>query len=294
MKNNYFLLLTLLFLTACQGTQGLPVKARSEVVVTAPVESLATSEPVAEVPECMEIDYALPSLEEMLDSAAAIVTGEVEALSEPGLSLTNFPLYEVTFKVGQVLRGTQQTGQSLIVVVGGNCPQQGFIQPGEQLLLFLEERPIFSDHLALYPYGKYVLTEDGRLINAFDESLNTTLQALIAVTGEEGQLAPTITVTEVGISPGGRILFRGGSTLPNGTCLLTQLSSRDKPVVWWPLDQCATVQGGRWQISVPLGEGEAPVELDATKSYELFVWQRDHPAVRSENFIFDVAGPPGV
>ena len=297
MKNDYFLLLTLLLLTACQGTQDLPVETRPEIVVaapTAPTESTATSEPVAEIPECLEIDYALPSLEEILDSAAAIVTGEVEALSEPGLSLTNFPLYEVTFKVGQVIRGTQQPGQSLTVVVGGNCPQQGFIQPGEQLLLFLEERPIFSDYLVLYPYGKYVLAEDGRLINAFDESLNTTLQALVAVTGEERQPAPIITVTEGGVSPGIRIIFRGSSSLPNDTCLRTQLYLSEEPIDWWPADQCAAVQNSRWQMAVSLGEGEAPAELDATKSYGLLVWQRDNPAVESEIFFFDIAGPQAI
>lgn len=50
--------------------------------------------------------------------------------------------------------------------------------------------------------------------------------------------------------------------LPEETCLETQFFANGEPVDWWPTDTCVRVEEGTWQIAVPLGEGDAPDELD--------------------------------
>lgn len=102
----------------------------------------------------------------------------------------------------------------------------------------------------------------------------------------------SITIESVHVAPGDRIVFAGRSTLPGGMCLQTQLYADGDPEVWWPVDTCVAVQNGAWRIVVPLGEGEAPGELDPTVEYTLHAWQQDDPSVEAEVFWFDLAGPP--
>jgi hypothetical protein len=67
------------------------------------------------------------------------------------------------------------------------------------------------------------------------------------------------------------------------------VNSKQQP--WWPTETCVPVEDAIWQISVPLGGGEAPVELDASVQYVVRAYQQDGPNIVS-TFAFDVAGPP--
>jgi hypothetical protein len=51
------------------------------------------------------------------------------------------------------------------------------------------------------------------------------------------------------------------------------------------------VQDGAWQMSVQLGSGWAPAELDPSAQYMLRVYQQYGPDIVSV-FAFDLAGPP--
>lgn len=88
----------------------------------------------------------------------------------------------------------------------------------------------------------------------------------------------SVTVGSVQVSAN-RIAFSGQSTLPEGTCLRTELRADGEPEGWWPVDICVTVQDGAWQIAVPLGSGEAPDELDTQVQYMLRTWQQDDPSI---------------
>jgi hypothetical protein len=101
----------------------------------------------------------------------------------------------------------------------------------------------------------------------------------------------TISTVGVEVAPGSHIRFEGRSTLPDGTRLETEFSADDAPVSWWPEETAVEVQGGRWQIRVPLGGEGAPEELPADKQYVLLVWERSNPEVRAAPFPFDLSGP---
>lgn len=159
----------MLVLTACAGV----------VEPEAPTAVLDTPSPGVSA-GCIIIDYALPSTEEAIDTAVAIVIGTVDALAEPDATAAALPIYQANILVEQVIRGEYSTGERLIVAVPGNCPEQGFIQPGERVLIMLEKRPI-SDHPTLYPYNKYLITEDGRALNGLDAAQDTTLSQLLAL-----------------------------------------------------------------------------------------------------------------
>ena len=113
----------------------------------------------------------------------------------------------------------------------------------------------------------------------------------MAVPDDEGQ-PPTgrITIQSVEVS-GKQVIARGKSTLPDGTCLGTELWAGGELQTWWPSDACAQVQEGAWQLTVPLGAGGAPKELDPTVQYMLRAYQPGGPNIVSV-FPFDLAGPP--
>ncbi len=103
--------------------------------------------------------------------------------------------------------------------------------------------------------------------------------------------AGIITIESVQVVSGQQVTFEGKSTLPQDTCVQTQLLADGDPVAWWPADTWVTVQDGTWQFTVPLGEGETPEKLDPSVQYRLHAWQQDDPSVESV-FWFDLAGPP--
>jgi hypothetical protein len=52
------------------------------------------------------------------------------------------------------------------------------------------------------------------------------------------------------------MLVHGTTTLPDDTCITTELWTDGIPVPWWPTDACATVKNGAWKLQVSLDEGE--------------------------------------
>jgi hypothetical protein len=120
--------------------------------------------------------------------------------------------------------------------------------------------------------------------------------ALGAVLGLTGcsLLAPeaggNITIESIQVVSG-HVIFTGQSTLPDGTCLQTQLFADGEPEAWWPSESCVPVQDGAWRIVVPLdGEG-ASGELDPAVQYMLRARAQDNPSIEAV-FWFDLSGPP--
>jgi len=101
----------------------------------------------------------------------------------------------------------------------------------------------------------------------------------------------SITIKAVQVIAGDQIIVHGESTLPEGTCLSTELYADGELQTWWPTESCTPVQDGTWQLSVPLGEGLAPEALDSTVQYMLRAFLPGGPNIVSI-FPFDIAGPP--
>lgn len=87
------------------------------------------------------------------------------------------------------------------------------------------------------------------------------------------------------------VIFAGRSTLPEATCLQTQLFIHSTPVAWWPINACVPVNGGAWEQRVPLGAGDVPPTLDPTLDYTLRAWAFDDPDIQSELFWLELSGP---
>jgi hypothetical protein len=88
----------------------------------------------------------------------------------------------------------------------------------------------------------------------------------------------------------GQFTLAGKSTLPDGTCLHTQLFCQDEPLSWWPADTCVTVQGGAWRISVSLQERGAPYERPPEGDYTLVAYQEGR-RIASDVFAIENGGP---
>jgi hypothetical protein len=101
----------------------------------------------------------------------------------------------------------------------------------------------------------------------------------------------SITIEGVQVIAGDKIIVHGLSTLPDGTCLVTELYADGELQTWWPTDECVEVQEGTWQLSVPLAEGLTPEALDPTVQYMLRAFLPGGPNIVSV-FPFDIAGPP--
>ena len=108
---------------------------------------------------------------------------------------------------------------------------------------------------------------------------------------DEAPTQGSITITGVQVDAGKEIVVSGLSTLPDGTCLGTELWAGGELQSWWPGETCVPVADGLWQMVVPLGEGQAPAALDISLDYMLRAFQRNGPDVVSV-FSFDMTGPP--
>jgi len=101
----------------------------------------------------------------------------------------------------------------------------------------------------------------------------------------------SITVEGVQVTAGEQIAVQGQSTLPDGTCLGSELRADGELQTWWPGDTCVAVEGGAWQMVVPLGASGIPAQLDPSAEYVLRVFQQNSTDVVTV-FAFDLAGPP--
>ncbi|MBN1135617.1 MAG: hypothetical protein JXM73_03485 [Anaerolineae bacterium] len=103
-----------------------------------------------------------------------------------------------------------------------------------------------------------------------------------------------------GSSPSGRIsvqgvevtaaqvIVRGKSTLPDGTRVSVELWADGVEQGWWPADACASVEDGRWSLTVLLEPGQA---LGPGVQYMLRAYQPGGPNIVA-TFPFDLDGPP--
>ena len=83
------------------------------------------------------------------------------------------------------------------------------------------------------------------------------------------------------------ITFSGTTTLPEGACLLSELTQDGDLVPWWPGDACTPVSEPTWEINVFLTE-----PLDEGAQYRLRAWWDDDPQGVADVFYFDLASPP--
>jgi len=129
------------------------------------------------------------------------------------------------------------------------------------------------------------------VVNGVTYEYHGSNDRVVLVPRERERTGGSITIERVQTASDQQIIFAGRSTLPEGTCLQTQLFADGEPEAWWPSKACVPVQdGSAWQIVVPLAKGEAPEALDPGVQYMLRVWQED--LLIEAVFWFDLAGPP--
>jgi hypothetical protein len=117
-------------------------------------------------------------------------------------------------------------------------------------------------------------------------------QQVVPAPAEDAGSPPegSITIEAVQVD-GEQVTVRGRSTLPDGTCLGSELWAGGELAAWWPVDACVRVDSGAWQLVVPLGAGQAPAALDPDAQYMLRAFLPGGPNIVSV-FAFDLAGPP--
>ncbi len=114
---------------------------------------------------------------------------------------------------------------------------------------------------------------------------------LVFVPQEAAAPQGSITIEEVEVKAGEQVVVRGRSTLPDGTCLGSELWADGENQPWWPGDACVPVENGAWQMVVRLGTGGVPAELDPSVQYMIRAYQQNGPNIVAV-FPFDLAGPP--
>ena len=116
-------------------------------------------------------------------------------------------------------------------------------------------------------------------------------ERLVLAPLEGGEPQGSITIQGVQMTASEQIVVHGRSTLPDGTCLGSELWADGENQAWWPGSACVPVEDGRWQMVVRLGEDEVPAELDRSAQYMLRAYQQNGPDVTAV-IAFDLAGPP--
>jgi len=85
-----------------------------------------------------------------------------------------------------------------------------------------------------------------------------------------------------------QITIRGKSSLPDGTCVRSELWADGDLLGWWPDDACATVKEGAWELSVALARGN----LQAGVEYVVHAYEPG-ASKSAAAFPFDLGEPPG-
>ena len=96
---------------------------------------------------------------------------------------------------------------------------------------------------------------------------------------EGGTPQGRITIEDVQVTSGEQIVAHGGSTLPDDTCLGSELWAGGELQAWWPGEDCVPVEDGSWQMAVWLGSDQVPHELDPSVKYMLRVFQQNGPDI---------------
>jgi hypothetical protein len=116
-------------------------------------------------------------------------------------------------------------------------------------------------------------------------------ERLVFVPSEGRAPQGSITIEGVQVNADEQIIVRGQSTLPDGTCLGSELWADGEPEAWWPGDVCVPVEHGTWQMVVRLGMNGTPEQLDPAAQYMLRAFQQNGPDIVAV-FAFDLSGPP--
>ncbi len=85
------------------------------------------------------------------------------------------------------------------------------------------------------------------------------------------------------------ISFEGASALPDGIHIRTRLFFEGEPVNWWPSEP-SVVRDRGWNVSVRLGEENAPEELEEGV-YSLEAWEEGKPDEKKV-FVLDLEHSP--
>jgi archaellum component FlaF (FlaF/FlaG flagellin family) len=109
---------------------------------------------------------------------------------------------------------------------------------------------------------------------------------IVLVPKENQSSNDQVTINGVTISDT-QIIIRGSSTLPDGSCVNTELLADGTPLSWWPGDTCISVEQGEWELKIPIEEKK----LQAGTEFVLHAYQHgdQYPAA---TIVFDISGPP--
>jgi hypothetical protein len=187
--------------------------------------------------------------------------------------------------------------QSLADLARVNLAQRLAVEPENVTVQGVEEAEFPDASLGVPEPGQMyaqVLTPGYTIelsVNGQSYEYHASDERLVFAAQEDGAPLDSITIEDLQVTSGKQIVVRGQSTLPERTCLGSELWADGELQPWWPVEACTPVENGAWQIVVQLGSGQVPPELDSSVQYMLRVFQQNGPDIVAV-FAFDLAGPP--
>lgn len=114
-------------------------------------------------------------------------------------------------------------------------------------------------------------------------------ERVVAAPGDTAPQPPQGAIAISGVeATAEQVTLRGKSSLPEDSCISTELWADGVLVSWWPTDLCATVEQGLWELTVPL---QAEQVLEPGVQYMARAFQAGGPNIVA-TFAFDLEGPP--
>lgn len=119
-------------------------------------------------------------------------------------------------------------------------------------------------------------------------SLIVTLAALLSACAGPAPVPAATQLTVDDLQAGaGRLAFSGSTSLPDQTCLLTQVLIEGAVAPDWPVD-CVFPVNGRWRLEVAVGLRGQPPQPRSGADWAFVIWTRDLPGLAARR-----SGPPG-
>lgn len=168
------------------------------------------------------------------------------------------------------------------------------IKPGESVSLA-------SANWQLDP-GMYILTwgtpEYGGVVRIFtiaktenQITLKSSLNLETKPAQYETKPSHAGSITSFSLDEDQALTIKGETSLPDDNCLIPLLLDQEGIVSGFPIGSCADIQGGQWELNIPILPGAAPITLDPEKTYTAILIIGDPTIPPSQPFIVEISPP---
>lgn len=81
------------------------------------------------------------------------------------------------------------------------------------------------------------------------------------------------------------VIVSGKTSLPNTACIQTRMLEDGKELQWWPVEECARIENGQWEVKILMKIGNASTYFNPKAQYSILAWWKQKPEQKTIYFV---------